>query len=70
MKNNQNTTINQARSHRQGRAVAVEVAHTDILVIPSVVEANAQRIAMQPQRRKRRVNYMKKIMNDPFILNA
>lgn len=70
MKNNDNHQIRQARNHRQGRAVAVEYAHTDIIVIPRVVEDNMRRIAAQPARRKRRINYMKKIMNDPSILNA
>jgi hypothetical protein len=46
-----------------------KAAATDILVIPEVVQNNQQRLTAKP-RRKRRTNYAKKIMNDPFIFNV
>lgn len=64
MKNNNQDTPKAARSTRLHKAVA-----TDILVIPEVVQNNQQRLAQKP-RRKRRTNYAKKIMNDPFIFNV
>lgn len=64
MKNNNQDTPKAARSMRMHKAVA-----TDILVIPEIVQNNQQRLAAKP-RRKRRVNYAKKIMNDPFIFNV
>lgn len=70
MKNNNDHQIKQARDHRQARAVRVEYAPTDIVVVPKVVESNTRRIATNPPRRRRRVDYTKKIMNDPFILSA
>jgi hypothetical protein len=57
-------SINQAREHKVHKAMP-----TDILRIPEVVEGNMQRIASQP-RRRRRVNYEKKIMMDDFIMKA
>ena len=62
--NNQNHQIKEARSSRLRKAAA-----TDILVIPEIVESNHARLAQKP-RRKRRTNYTKKIMNDPFIFNV
>jgi hypothetical protein len=70
MKNNNDHQIKQARDHRQRKAVMLAPAHTDILVIPQVAQENMRRIAAQPPRRRRRVDYAKKIMNDPFIFNA
>ncbi len=63
MKNNQDTP-KLARASQTHKAAA-----TDILVIPEVVQNNQQRLANKP-RRKRRTNYAKKIMNDPFIFNV
>lgn len=65
MKNNNQNEIKNARDHRSDKAVV----STDILVIPQVVEGNLQRLNEKP-RRKRRTNYVKKIMNDPFIFNV
>lgn len=64
MKNNNQDAPKMARSPRLHKA-----ATTDILVIPEVVQDNQQRLAQKP-RRKRRTNYAKKIMNDPFIFNV
>lgn len=64
MKNNHQDTSKTARSARMHKAAA-----TDILVIPEVVQNNQQRLTAKP-RRKRRTNYAKKIMNDPFIFNV
>ena len=64
MKNNDNTEIRDAREQKLQRALP-----TDILVIPKVVERNSEKLAMQPKR-KRRTNYVKKILNDPFIFNV
>ncbi len=59
---NQQHQIEQARNPRTAKA------STDILVMPEVVQQNQQRLAGKP-RRKRRIDYAKKIMNDPFIMN-
>lgn len=64
MKNNNQDAPKTARSMRNHKA-----ATTDILVIPEVVQNNHQRLAQKP-RRKRRTNYAKKIMNDPFIFKC
>jgi len=65
MKNDNSHQIQQARRHISHKAV-----HTDILVVPEVVEHNMRRIAESPPRRRRRINYVKKIMNDDFLMNA
>lgn len=64
MKNNNINDIKEGRSQKLQRA-----RPTDILVIPKVVEQNHARLAERP-RRKRRTNYVKKILNDPFIFNV
>lgn len=64
MKNNDNNEIKQGRAQRLQRALP-----TDILVIPKIVEQNHARLAQRP-RRKRRINYAKKISNDEFIFNV
>ncbi len=63
MKNDTNQHIKQARqsSVYRGRA-------TDILVIPEVVARNQAATNPRPHR-KRRINYAKKILNDPFIFS-
>lgn len=63
MKNNNDNDIKQARMHKLSRALT-----TDILIMPEVVRNNERRLASQPKRRRRR-DYAKKIMNDPFIMN-
>ncbi len=65
MKNNNQNEIRQGRANRSHKAAA----NTDVLVIPEVVENNMQRLAERP-RPKRRRNYVKKIMNDPFIFSV
>lgn len=65
MKNDNSHQIKQARSSKSYKS-----AHTDILLIPEVVEGNMKRIAANPPRRRRRIDYAKKIMNDPFIMNS
>lgn len=65
MKNDNSHQIKQARSTK-----VYKTAHTDILVIPEVVQSNMRRIAENPPRRRRRINYAKKIMNDDFLMNA
>ncbi len=62
--NNQNHQIKEARSGRSRKA-----ATTDILVVPEIVQNNHARLAQKP-RRKRRVNYAKKTMNDAFLFNV
>jgi len=64
MKNGDSQNIKQARMARSHKA-----ALTDILVNPEVVQINMRHMNQQP-RRKRRVNYVKKIMNDPFIFSV
>lgn len=46
-----------------------KVLRADILVNPEIVQANEVRLSQQPKR-KRRINYAKKISNDPFIFNV
>lgn len=64
MKNNDHQHIQEARAHKMHRSMP-----TDILVIPQIAARNAEKRAAQP-RRKRRVNYTKKIMNDGFIFTV
>lgn len=64
MKNGNTHDIDQGRQHKLHKA-----ARTDILVIPEVVEENKKRLADRP-RRRRRIDYAKKIMNDPFIMSV
>lgn len=65
MKNNND----QQYEIRKARATVIRRATTDILVNPYVVEMNAAKLAARgPKRRK--INYAKKIQNDPFIFNA
>jgi hypothetical protein len=54
---------------RQEKAARQFALHTDILVRADVVEGNRQKL-QKKTRRKRRIDYAKKIMNDPLILNA
>lgn len=65
MKNNNQNDIKNARNQFLDKAAA----NTDILVIPHVVQGNMQRLSQQTQRKRRR-NYVKKIMNDAFIFNV
>ena len=44
-------------------------ASTDILVSAPIVERNRQRLVEQPRRKRRQINYAKKISNDAFIFN-
>ena len=64
MKNNNHNHIRNSRNNRLHKTVA-----TDILVNPEIVRKNQDRLGTQP-RRKRRIDYAKKIMNDSFIMNA
>ena len=64
MKNNKDYNIREARTNRVHKAMP-----TDILVVPRIVEDNKERLAQRP-RRKRRIDYAKKILNDDFIMNA
>ncbi|MES2970920.1 MAG: hypothetical protein V4702_01190 [Patescibacteria group bacterium] len=64
MKNNNGHEIKQARASRLHKAVT-----TDILVMPAVVQSNQRRLSSQPKRKRRR-DYAKKIMNDPFVFNV
>lgn len=64
MKNNDHNEIREARSNKLHKAMP-----TDILVIPEIVQQNQQKLAQRP-RRRRRIDYAKKIMNDNFIMNA
>jgi hypothetical protein len=64
MKNNdQYHEIRKARAGKMHKAMP-----TDVLVVPRVAEQNHARLAERPKR-KRRINYAKKIMNDDFIMN-
>lgn len=64
MKNNDNQYIREARTIRVHKAMP-----TDLLVVPSIVENNKERLSKRSPR-KRRINYAKKIMNDEFIMGA
>lgn len=61
MKNNNQNEIRQGRAQKLHKAMA-----TDILVV-SKASQNTVGNQAQPQRRRRRIDYAKKIMNDPFI---
>lgn len=54
---------------RKARQTVIRRATTDVLLNPVVVEQNASRLASRPIRKRRR-NYEKKILNDPFIFNV
>lgn len=54
---------------RAGRIRYHTIAQTDILVIPEVVARNRQKLT-EFKPRKRRRDYAKKILNDPFIMSA
>ncbi len=64
MKNDTNYHIRQARQTSIYRVRAI-----DILVIPEVVEKNQAALTQRPAR-KRRINYAKKILNDPMIFTV
>ena len=53
----------------KARANRMHRVSTDMLVNPQVIEQNSAKLAARP-RQKRRINYMKKIMNDSFIMNV
>lgn len=63
MKNDNNHHIRQARQQSSHKVRA-----TDILVNQEVVRSNQARL-VNPPRRKRHINYAKKIQNDPFIFS-
>ena len=65
MKNNND----QQYEIRKARATRLHRATTDVLVNPRVVEQNASKLANRPPR-KRKINYAKKILNDPMIFDA
>lgn len=62
MKNTNDYEIQQAREQKLSKTVPI-----DILVVSGVVQNNKRRLAQAPPRRKRRINYARKIANDPFI---
>lgn len=64
MKNNNDHDIKRARAAKLYKAAAM-----DIIVNPDLVRSNQQRLAGQLKRRRRR-DYAKKIMNDPFIMSV
>ncbi len=64
MKNDKHSLAKQGREAKQHKAVMI-----DVLVSPDVVREDKTQVSVQP-RRKRRTNYVKKIMNDPFIFNV
>lgn len=61
MKNNNDHEIIRARGTNIHRAMP-----TDILRSPVVIQNNQRRLTSQPKRKRRR-DYIKKIMNDPYI---
>jgi len=65
MKNNdlQHQAIHQARQH------SVRRISTDILVNPQVVQQNMSKLSSRP-RKKRQINYAKKIQNDDFLMTV
>ena len=65
MKNNDHTEIREARTIRVHKAMP-----TDLLVVSRIVQENMERISQPKPPRKRRINYAKKIENDPFIMGA
>lgn len=64
MKNN-----NDQYEIRKARQTTMRRANTDVLLNPVVVEQNMNKLAGRVIRKRRR-NYAKKIMNDPFIFNV
>lgn len=53
---------------RKARVTKITRVNTDVLVNPAVIEQNAAKLSNRgPKRRK--INYAKKIINDPFIMN-
>lgn len=63
MKNDKNTSrITRSERH-------YKVLRADILVNPDVIQNNMSRLGPQPKR-KRRINYEKKIQNDSFLFNV
>jgi hypothetical protein len=54
---------------RKARMNRVHRVTTDVLVNPAVIERNAAKLANRGPR-KRKINYAKKIINDPFIFNV
>lgn len=64
MKNDNINQIKQAQTRPQRK-----LAYTDILVTTEVVEINLQRLVGNPLRR-RRIDYAKKILNDPYLMNV
>lgn len=54
---------------RRARQQVVHAVATDVIVNPRIVEHNMAKLANRP-RRKRRINYAKKISNDSFIFNV
>jgi hypothetical protein len=64
MKNNKHTH-QRAPAEQRGYT-----AFTDVLVNPEVVRMNQERLAKNPPRRRRRINYAKKIMRDPLVFTA
>lgn len=64
MKNDRRNYTSQGRSEPTYKTL-----HTDVLVVPEVVERNKAQLSKRPKR-KRRINYEKKIMNDSFIFTV
>ena len=63
MKNDKNISrISRSERH-------YKVLRADILVNQDVIKYNQERQAVHPKR-KRNINYAKKIMNDPFVFNV
>lgn len=65
MKNDNQIAIKNARDDFADKAAI----NTDILVIPHFAQSNMDRLSQQP-RRKRRINYVKKIQNDSFLMKV
>ena len=63
MKNNESTQITQARQGRVAKIAIVDLTSDQETVIARIATT-------APQRRKRRINYTKKIMNDPFLFKV
>jgi hypothetical protein len=64
MKNNKHNPTRQDAEQRG------YTAYTDILVHPQVVQMNQEKLQKNPPKRKRRINYAKKILRDPLVFNA
>lgn len=65
MKNNND----QQYEIRKARQANMHAVSTDMIVNPQVVALNSVKLS-QHTRRKRRINYAKKILNDDFIFNV